>query len=98
MRPPVSMARIATSSFSRPRIASLYIFVFLSDSVLKCRAGARVGAVPHRYVVVKKPDDVPEGDVAVHSLGSVAACGHVGEVFRMFRPYRSRTFRIDIYI
>jgi len=51
----------------------------LRDSVLKCRAGARVGAVPHRYVVVIKPDDVPEGDVAVHSLGSVPACGHVGE-------------------
>ena len=37
----------------------------LSDSVLKCRAGARVGAVPHRYVVVKETDDVPEGGVAV---------------------------------
>ena len=25
------------------------------------------------------PDDVPEGGVAVHSLGSVSTCGHVGE-------------------
>ena len=33
----------------------------------------------YRQVVVMKPDDVPEGDVAVHSLGSVPACGHVGE-------------------
>ena len=50
----------------------------LRDSVLKCRAGARVGAVHCRQVVVMKPDDVPEGGVAVHSLGSVPACGHVG--------------------
>ena len=26
-----------------------------------------------------EPDDVPEGGVAVHSLGSVSACSHVGE-------------------
>ena len=26
-----------------------------------------------------KPVDVPEGGIAVHSLGSVPACGHVGE-------------------
>ena len=51
----------------------------LRDSVLKCPAGARVGAVPHRYVVAKEADGVPEGGVAVHSLGSVPACGHVGE-------------------
>ena len=51
----------------------------LRDSVSKCRTGARVGAVHHRKAVVMKPDDVPEGGVAVHSLGSVPACGHVGE-------------------
>ena len=32
MRPPVSMTRIATSSFSRPRIVSLYSFVFFASA------------------------------------------------------------------